>query len=107
MFSGNRLHPYRLPDTAYGSVPDTFRIADLLSTGLRSFIRWVPNFYDQLIIAFARKGGSNIERERSKSPVWLPTFTSFTHTSVFQSTAPKCNSTCFPFQAEGISKLRW
>ena len=68
MFSGNRLHPYRLPDTAYGSVPDTFRIADLLSTGLRPFIRWVPNFYDQLIIAFARKGGSNIERERSKSP---------------------------------------
>ena len=68
MFSGNGFQPHRLPDTAYGGVPDTFRIADLLSTGLRPFIRWVPNFYDQLIVAFARKGGSNIEGERSKSP---------------------------------------
>ena len=59
MLSGNRLHPYRLPDAAYGSIPDTFRITDLLSTRLRSFVRRVPNLYNQLIGTFGGKGGSN------------------------------------------------
>ena len=67
MFSGNWLHPYRLPNTAYGSIPDTFRITNLLSTGLRSFICRIPNFYEQQIITFSRKGSSNIKRKRSKS----------------------------------------
>ncbi len=67
MLSGNRLHPYRLPDAAYGSIPDTFRITDLLSTRLRSFVRRVPNLYNQLIGTFGGKGGSNVEGERGKS----------------------------------------
>ena len=41
-----------------------------------------------------------------KPPVWLPTFTSFTQISAFQSTAPKWSNTFLFFQATGTSNER-
>ena len=41
-----------------------------------------------------------------KPPLWAPTFTSLTHTSHCQSTAPKFSITSFPFHDEGTVKER-
>src|SRR5690554_2045275 len=40
-------------------------------------------------------------------PVCCPTFVSFTHTSAFQSTAPKCRSTLWFFHFDGPVNSRW
>ena len=63
----DRLHPHRLPDTAYRSVPYEMILNHLFSHGLERSSGRIPYLYHQLLISFILQIRSNIKRERVKS----------------------------------------